>query len=103
MGDAKVVGAVACPDKGFIRNSIEDAGKVVERNTRRIIALSITFDFSLVLLAIVAIALIDREWELVRTIFAYILGAFNGVMMAYGLQRAKEERVGSGDGTVVGD
>jgi len=103
MGEPKVIGAIACPGKGFVRNTIEDAGKVVERNTRRIIALSITFDFSLVLLAIVIIALIDREWELVRTIFAYILGAFNGVMMAYGLQRAKEEHVGSGDGVVVND
>ena len=85
-----------CQDKGFIRNSIEDAGELVERNTRRIIALSLTGSFNLVVLGIVAVALMDREWDIVRTIFAYILGAFTGVTMSYGLQRAKEEGIDAG-------
>ena len=91
MSEPKVIGACVTPGKGFIRGTIEDAERLVARNTRRILAIVTLVGAEAAGLVIIAASLYAGDKQMAFQVFlilgSYAAGSLNG----YSLARAKEE------------
>ena len=102
MVEPHVTGAIARPDKGFIRGSIEDAERIVRRNTRRILAIVTLLGAETAGLAIIVCGLLTGDTQMAFQVFLILGGYAAGALNGYNLARAEEEaQRGSGSKAVV--